>query len=200
MGFERYAFALADNPGLVERLHERIAAVQARVVERALEHRCVGLIWHADDMAYRTGLMVSPAILRRYIFPTYARMNEMCRQQGVLTVFHSDGKMDDLMEDIIAAGFDAFNPIEPVAMDIRALKQRVQGRLSLIGNVDLSYTLTMGTPAEVEEEVRGLIRDLAPGGGYALASANSIPEYVPWENFVAMHAAWARWGRYPIRV
>lgn len=200
MGFENYAFALADNPGLVERMHERIAAIQARVVERALEHRCVGLVWHADDMAYRTGLMVSPAILRRYIFPMYARMNEMCRQRGVLTVFHSDGKMDDLMEDIIAAGFDAFNPIEPVAMDIRALKQRVGGRLSLIGNVDLSYTLTMGTPAEVEAEVRDLIRDLAPGGGYALASANSIPEYVPWENFVAMHAAWVRYGRYPIHI
>ncbi|MGQ9666660.1 MAG: uroporphyrinogen decarboxylase family protein [Anaerolineae bacterium] len=200
MGFTNYAYALADNPGLVERLHARIAAIQMGVMERALAYRCVGLVWHADDMAYRTGLMVSPAVLRRQIFPAYARMNAVCRQQGVLTVFHSDGKMDDLMEDIIAAGFDAFNPIEPVAMDIRALKQWVQGRLSLIGNVDLSYTLTMGTPAEVEAEVYGLIRDLAPGGGYALASANSIPEYVPWENFAAMHAAWVCGGRYPIRM
>jgi uroporphyrinogen decarboxylase len=199
MGFDTYAYTLADNPGLVERLHARIAEFQTRTVERALEYPCVGLVWHADDMAYRTGLMVSPDILRKHVFPVYRRITEMCHQQDVLTVFHSDGNVERLMEDIIAAGFDAFNPIEPVAMDIRQLKRQVQGRLSLIGNVDLSYTLTRGTPAEVRNEVRALMRDVAPGGGYALASANSIPEYVPWENFVAMHAAWLEYGRYPIR-
>jgi uroporphyrinogen decarboxylase len=87
-----------------------------------------------------------------------------------------------------------------LAMDIRKLKTQVTGRLALIGNVDLSYTLTRGTPGEVDAEVRGLIRDVAPGGGYALASANSIPEYVPWENCVAMHAAWLKYGRYPISI
>jgi hypothetical protein len=198
MGFDTYAYATADNPGLIERLHAKIAELQTAVVERALEHKSVGMVWHADDMAYRTGLMVSPRTLRTQIFPAYARMNQMCKQQDVIVTFHSDGKMDDLIDDIINAGFDAFNPIEPVAMDIRALKERVNGRLSLIGNVDLSYTLTLGTPADVEEEVRGLIRDLAPGGGYALASANSVPEYVPWENLVAMHAAWLKYGKYPI--
>lgn len=198
MGFDTYAYAMADNPGLIERLHKKIAELQAAVVERALEHKSVGMVWHADDMAYRTGLMVSPDLLRQQIFPAYKRMNEMCKQRDVPACFHSDGKMDDMIEDIIDAGFDAFNPIEPVAMDIRALKKRVKGRLTLTGNVDLSYTLTRGTPAEVDEEVRELIRDLAPGGGYALASANSIPEYVPWENLVAMHAAWLKYGKYPI--
>lgn len=193
-GLETYAYALADNPGLIERLHAKIGEIQAGVVERALEHKSVGLVWHADDMAYRTGLMVSPAVFRDHIFPTYKRMNEACKERDLLTVFHSDGKVDGLIDDIIDAGFDAFNPIEPLAMDIRALKRRVAGRLSLIGNVDLAYTLTRGTPEEVDEEVHGLIRDLAPGGGYALASANSIPEYVPWENFVAMHTAWLKYG------
>ena len=60
--------------------------------------------------------------------------------------------------------------------------------------------VTRGTPSEVEAEVRGLIRDLASGGGYALASTNSLPEYVPWENVVAMHAAWLKYGKYPIKI
>jgi hypothetical protein len=41
---------------------------------------------------------------------------------------------------------------------------------------------------------------LAPGGGYGLSSANSIPDYVPFDNFVAMREAWLKYGRYPIRV
>jgi uroporphyrinogen decarboxylase len=104
------------------------------------------------------------------------------------------------MEDVIEAGFDSFNPIEPLAMDIVALKRQVAGRIALIGNVDLAYTLTRGTPAEVDAEVRELMRTIAPGGGYALASANSVPDYVPWPNFVAMHAAWLKYGKYPIQV
>ena len=200
MGFDTYAFALVDQPALVERLHAKIAEIQGWVVERALTYRCTGMVWHADDIAYRTGLMVSPEVLRQHIFPAYRRFNEWCRERQVPVVYHSDGKVDTMMDDIIDAGFDAFNPIEPVAMDIRALKKRIAGRLGLIGNVDLSYTLTRGTPQEVDAEVRALMRDVAPGGGYALASANSIPEYVPWENFVAMHTAWLKYGRYPIDV
>ena len=198
MGFDTYAYALVDNPNLIKRMHAKIAEIQGWVVEHALTYECTGMIWHADDMAYRTGLMVAPSILREHIFPVYERLNRMCRERDVLSVFHSDGDVGTVIDDIIGAGFDAFNPIEPVAMDIRALKQRVQGKLGLIGNVDLSYTLTRGTPAEVETEVRELIRDVAPGGGYALASANSIPDYVPWENFVAMHSAWLKYGRYPL--
>jgi len=199
MGFDEFSYALADNPGLIERMYQKIAHIQSRTVERALEHKSVGLVWHADDMAYRTGLMVSPALLRRHIFPVYKRLNHECHRRGVLCSFHSDGDVSAIIDDIIAAGFDSYNPVEPLAMDIRALKQRVQGRLTLIGNVDLAYTLTRGAPEEVDAEVRGLIRDLAPSGGYALASANSVPEYVPWANFVALHAAWLKYGRYPIR-
>lgn len=200
MGFDTYAYALADQPDLVERLHAKIAETQARTVERALDYPCVGMVWQADDIAYRTDLIVSPKVLRKHIFPVYKQLNRLCRECDVITVFHSDGNVSRVVEDIIAAGFDAFNPIESVAMDIRALKKQVEGRLSLIGNVDLSYTLTRGTPDEVDTEVRELIRDVAPGGGYALASANSIPEYVPWENFAAMHAAWLEYGRYPINL
>jgi uroporphyrinogen decarboxylase len=198
MGFDTYAYAMVDQPALIERLHAKIAEIQGWVVERALTYRRTGMIWHADDIAYRTSLMVSPQVLRQHIFPVYRRFNQWCHECQVLTVYHSDGNVETVMDDIIDAGFDAFNPIEPVAMDIRALKKRVAGRLGLIGNVDLSYTLTRGTPQEVDAEVRALIRDVAPGGGYALASANSIPEYVPWENFVAMHAAWLKYGRYPV--
>jgi uroporphyrinogen decarboxylase len=83
-------------------------------------------------------------------------------------------------------------------MDINELKREYGARISLIGNIDLGYTLTLGTPEEVWEEVRQRIRDLAPGGGYAVASSNSVPEYVPFANFMAMREATFEYGRYPI--
>ena len=200
MGLETFSIALADDPDLVERVFVKVCAIQERVIERILEHKSVGMIWHSDDLAYKSGLMVSPAIFRRYVFPFYARMNRECHARGVLCAFHSDGDINAVVEDIIAAGFDALNPLEPPAMDIVALKKQVQGRITLIGNIDLAYTLTLGTPAEVDAEVKERIRVLAPGGGYCLSWPNSIPDYVPFDNFIAMRTAWLRYGRYPIRL
>lgn len=83
-------------------------------------------------------------------------------------------------------------------MDIVLLKKRYGHCLCLCGNIDLGYTLTLGSAQEVEAEVRERIRDLAPGGGYCLGSSNSIPEYVPLPNYNAMREAAFKYGRYPI--
>jgi uroporphyrinogen decarboxylase len=65
----------------------------------------------------------------------------------------------------------------------------------LCGNINLDSTLTLGTPREVEQEVQARIRDLAPGGGYCCGSSNSVPEYVPFENYLAMIDAVKRFGQ-----
>jgi uroporphyrinogen decarboxylase len=127
-------------------------------------------------------------------------MNRVAHAKEKLVVYHSDGALQAVMEDIIACGFDGLNPLEPKAMDINEIKARYGSRISLLGNIDLGYTLTRGTPEEVREEVRQRICDLAPGGGYAVASSNSIPEYVPLANYNALREATMEFGRYPISI
>lgn len=200
MGFERFGLMLYDNPALVERLFERVGRIQLRVLERALEHRCVGAYWHADDMAFNTALMVSPDVLRKYAFPWYRRMVDVTHSRDAVAIVHSDGKLDPIVEDLIGIGFDGLHPVEPGVMDIVQLKGQVEGRLGLLGNIDLRYTLTRGTPPEVEAEVRARLRDLGPGGGYCLSSGNSVPDYVKFENYMAMRDAWLEHGWYPMRV
>jgi uroporphyrinogen decarboxylase len=85
-------------------------------------------------------------------------------------------------------------------MDIKELKEKVGSRICLIGNIDLGYTLTRGTPEEVTEEVKQRIHDIAPGGGYCIGSSNSIPYYVPTKNYRAMVEAALEYGTYPIAV
>ena len=59
---------------------------------------------------------------------------------------------------------------------------------------------TRGTADEVEEEVRRRIRTIAPGGGYCCGASNSVPEYVPYDNYIAMIDAVKKYGKYPIRL
>lgn len=200
MGLEGMSLALADEPDLVAQLFERVGKFQFRVFENMLRFECVGAIWHADDIAFNTQLMVSPRLLRAHLFPWYKEMNQVAHARGRLVVYHSDGALQEVMEDIIGCGFDGLNPIEPKAMDINEIKRRYGSHISILGNIDLGYTLTRGTPEEVREEVHQRIHDLAPGGGYAVASSNSVPEYVPLANFNAMRQATFEYGRYPIRV
>ena len=105
--------------------------------------------------------------------------------------------MDDLLDDI---GFNALQPIEPKGMDINELKARVGERVCLIGNLDLGYTLTRGTPEEVRAETLTRIREIGPGGGYCVGSSNTVPPYVPFENYKAMVETTLECGRYPIVV
>jgi uroporphyrinogen decarboxylase len=199
MGLEGLSEALADDPDLVARMFDRVGKFQYRVFERMLEHDAVGALWHADDIAFATQLMISPSVLRPHLFPWYKEMVRVAHARGRLSVYHSDGALQRVMDDIIDCGFDGLNPIEPKAMDINEVKRQYGHRITIIGNIDLGYTLTRGTPEEVREEVRQRIHDLAPGGGYALASSNSVPEYVPLANFRAMRDATLEFGRYPIR-
>jgi uroporphyrinogen decarboxylase len=198
MGLEGISVAIMDDPALVSDLFERVGSFQMRVCENLLSFDSVGAIWHADDIAYSNQLMVSPRLLRANLFPWYTRMNQLTHERGRVAVYHSDGTLGEVMDDIVGCGFDGLNPIEPKAMDIVEVKRRYGDRLAILGNIDLGYTLTLGTPEEVRAEVRERIRVLAPGGGYALASSNSVPEYVPYANFKAMREATFEYGRYPI--
>ena len=200
MGLEGFSMAQADDPGLIDRVFEKVGQFQYRVFENMLQFDCVGAVWHADDIAFSTQLMVNPRVLRAHLFPWYKEANRVAHDRGRLVIYHSDGALQAVLDDIVACGFDGLDPIEPKAMDINEIKQKYGSRISLLGNIDLGYTLTRGTPDEVREEVRQRIHDLARGGGYALASANSIPEYVPLANFNAMREAAFEYGRYPISI
>jgi uroporphyrinogen decarboxylase len=96
-------------------------------------------------------------------------------------------------------GIDMLNPVEPGCMDIVELKRRYEGRLVLSGNVDVDL-LTRGEPADVERCVRRLLREVAPGGGYLLASGNSVASYTRVDNVLRMCETNYRAGRYPIEV
>jgi uroporphyrinogen decarboxylase len=198
MGFEAFCLSLYDDFALVKEVLNRLATVTLETLEEVLAFDVVGAVWMHDDLAYTSGPMIAPKWLRELFFPWVTQYVELCHARGRPFIYHSDGLLDKLVPDIVAAGVDALHPIEPKCMDIVAVKREYGGRLALIGNVDLGYTLTRGTPQEVREEIKYLIKNVAPGGGYLLGSANSITDYVPLENYKALLDAAFEYGRYPI--
>ena len=99
---------------------------------------------------------------------------------------------------LVGGRVNALHPIEPLAMDSRELKEIYGDRLCLLGNIEIGETLTLGTPEDVEAEVKQRVADLAPGGGYGVGSSNTVAHYVKMENYKAMIRATRKYGRYPI--
>jgi uroporphyrinogen decarboxylase len=102
-----------------------------------------------------------------------------------------------LLADLLSLPIAGLHPNEKGAMDIVAMKRDYGRRLCLLGNVDLNI-LTLGTTQDVDEEVRQLIRDVGPGGGYIVTSGNSLAGYVRPENVIAMSRAVQKYGLYPL--
>lgn len=199
MGFETFAMALMQNPSLVARMFEKVGSIQYEVFDRVTSFKSVGGIQLSDDIAYTSGLIISPKHLRQYLFPWFERMCALCRQRDVLIIYHSDGKVDDVLDDIVALGFHGLHPIQPNAMDIKKVKARVGKRLCLLGNIDMDM-LARGTPEQVAELVKKNLREVAPGGGYCVGSSNSVSDFVKLENYNAMRETVLKYGAYPIRV
>ena len=199
MGLETFCMALSDNPDLVTRMFQKVDDFQFEVLDRVTKFNSVGAVLLSDDIAYTSGLMISPKHLRQYLFPSFERMCGLCKQRDLPVILHSDGKVDEVLHDIVAVGFNGLHPIQPNAMDIKSVKERLGDKLCLLGNIDLDV-LARGTPEEVTELVKKNLREIAPGGGYCLGSSNSMPDYVKLENYNALRETALKYGTYPIDV
>ena len=194
MGFDCFNIGLYEDPELVERIFERIGQTVLAVWEQIADNDSVGAMWLGDDVAYSEGLLVHPDVLRSHTHPWMSKMAECCRQKGKPFIYHSDGRIAEIIPDLVRIGINALHPIEPKAMDIFDLKTTIGDKVCLIGNLDLDRLLTRGTPDEVEQGTRYLIERLSPGGGYVLGSSNSIAHFVKPENYFAMLRARNKYG------
>ena len=197
MGFETFSYALADDPSLIDAIFDKIFDVVNREYEDAIQRESIGAIWYLDDIGVKDRLMVSPALLRKALFPRMRIFAEGCKKKGIPFLYHTDGNITRVFEDIMDMGVNALHPIEPLAMDIYEIKKRVGGKLCLIGNIDVDLLLR-GTPEEIEEDTKKHLRELGPGGGYVLGSSNSIHRTIKAENYRAMLDTALQYGKYPI--
>jgi len=200
MGLETYMLTLKHDPELYRKVMDKVCGLTYLALDKGLSQEDIGAVVLLDDLGYKTGPMVNPACYREYLFPWFKKLNDLCRSKGVPCILHSCGDQSRLIEDFVEVGFKGLHPIMPSAavMRIDDVRKQVDGRLCLIGNIDLEYTLTQGSRDEVEALVKARIKTIAPGGGYILSSGNSIPAYVRVENYVAMIEACFKYGRYPI--
>ncbi len=186
MGYETLCYALYDQRDLVQAIANRLLDLYMVVVERLLEFKRVAIIWGSDDMGFKTGTLISPKDLRAFVLPGHKQMAAMSHAAGRPYLLHSCGNLNAIMEDLIEdVKIDAKHSFEDTIEDVRDAKRRYGHRIALLGGIDLDF-LCRADEAAVRARVRDTLDVCLPGGGYCLGTGNSVANYVPINNYLAM--------------
>ncbi len=190
-GYAEWLEDLLLRTSFVEALLDRYVGLWIEAMNRVLSE-CAGgidVVLFGDDIGTQSGPLFRPELYRRFIKPYHRRMVETVKRHGMYVLYHSCGSVAALLPDLIDLGIDALNPVQVAAagMDTAKLKHEYGRELTFWGGIDTQRVLSRGTPAEVREEVRRRIGDLADGGGYVLGAVHNIQAEVPPENVAAMY-------------
>jgi len=198
LGDVKYFTAMKRNPDLIDRVNGIVLDYYLRYIQNSIDLGA-DIVFVTGDWAMTHGPMVSVEMTKRFIVPPFAKIAEYCHSRGIPCLKHSDGNLWPLFETIIEAGADGVHPIDPMGgMDMGEAKAKYGHRVCLMGNVSCAFSLVSGTPDEVRQETKDVIRKGGRGGGLICMSSNSIHSGVKPENYMAMLETIREWGRYPL--
>ncbi len=197
VGMEEYLIRMASDPEFTTKSIAAYMKTSLAWIDAIAETGVDGILV-ATDYCDNVGPLMGGRLFRQYVLPAFRETVKAVHAKGKYFVKHTDGNTWSILDDFVAAGVDGWQGIQPrIGMDLKLLKEKYAGKLCFFGGVNCE-TLTLGTPTEVEAEVKHAIRHAGSGGGLVITSGNTLQVGTKWENYAAMRAAARRYGSYPI--
>ncbi|MCC6579735.1 MAG: hypothetical protein IT440_04785 [Phycisphaeraceae bacterium] len=181
-GVENASFLLHDATDLVDELFERINTVCIEGIRRIAKLTRIDVLGFGEDIAFKTGPLLSPDMFRRLILPRYRKVVKEAREHGIhLTWYDSDGDLRMLLPDCMEAGIDCVAPCEVAAnMDPVALRRTFGRGLRMIGGVDKRRIAAGRHEIDLAmEELRPVMAE----GGYIPCIDHSVSADISLENY-----------------
>lgn len=182
---------MIENPEIVEYVLGKLFGLAYENTRRIFEviPGRVDITYVAEDLGSQTGLLFSPAHIRRFLLPGMKRMMDLTKQAGSHVFTHSDGAIRTIIPDLIETGTEVLNPVQWVCegMDREGLKADFGADLLFHGSMENQRILPFGTVTEVKQEVEDNLNTLGKGGGYILAPCHNLQPITPMENIIAMY-------------
>lgn len=184
-GYDNLCIMLFEEPALVRAIVDRIGEALVKYYEGIAGMDTVGFLCSNDDWGFNTQTFLSPADMRTYIFPWHRRIVEVAHRHGKPCILHSCGYFDEVIDDVIDdMRFDARHSYEDAICPVEVAYDRLYPRIAVLGGMDMDF-MVRRTPEEIFARATAML-DKARAGGYALGTGNSVPEYVPFDNYMAL--------------
>jgi len=186
MGYETLSLALYEQSDLVSAMFDRVREIVLPLTHSVAQMDRVIGIWMGDDLGFKNGPLISPKHLRQYVFPIQEEVAAITHSHGIPFILHSCGNLAVVMEDLIQqVGIDAKHSFEDVIQPVENFSAQYGHRIGVIGGVDVDL-LVRGTEEQIRQRTRQVLEACSSTAGYVLGSGNSVANYIPLENFLAM--------------
>ncbi|MEI6142946.1 MAG: uroporphyrinogen decarboxylase family protein [Mariniphaga sp.] len=188
VGFERLCYLLFDDEQLTQDIFDGVGARLLRFYEIVSGLEPVGALIVNDDWGFKTQTMLDPDSMYRYVFPWHKKIVDAIHLNGKPAILHSCGNLETVMDYLIdELGYDAKHSWEDAICPVETAWQRWGSRIAILGGIDMDF-LVRGTPEAIHQRADNLL-NMTGSKSYALGSGNSIPAFVPVENYLAMIGA-----------
>jgi uroporphyrinogen decarboxylase len=175
-----------DCPELVHEMSDYMAEFVLGVIRRALEEVPeidYAFMW--EDMAMKTGSLISPALFRQFMLEPMKRVTRTLNQYGIkIIMVDSDGNVDELLPLWLEANVNLIFPLEVAAgCDARQYQSQYGKEVLLLGNIDKRALRDGCSRKDIEKEVTSKVPELVKQGGYSPMVDHAVPPDVSFENF-----------------
>jgi len=189
LGYDNMCYLLADDPQLVQDVFDHVGSRLLKYYEMVLPLDFVGAYISNDDWGFNTQTMMSVEDMRKYVFPWHKRIVDAVHGISKPVILHSCGNLKDVYDDIIDnMKFDAKHSYEDLIQPIEKAYEQYNPRIALVGGIDVDF-MVRRSPEEIYNRSCAMLLQTESRGGYALGTGNSVPTYIPAENYIAMAVA-----------
>lgn len=183
MGMENLSIAFYDQPELVEEIFDYRTEYVSKILEKVLMEIKPDFAEFWEDMAYKSGPLVSPMMYRKMAVKHYKQITDLLRKYGVdIILLDSDGNVDELIPIWLDGGITCIWPLEVASdMDPVALRKKYGKSLGLIGGID-KRALAKGKEA-IYQEVMSKVPFLIESRGFIPTCDHAVPPDVSLQNY-----------------
>ena len=194
---ERLLIAIATEPDWVRDMYETDADLVIQMYEVMKRGGFeFGGAWFSCDLGYRNGLLFSPHHFDEQLRPTFRRLFDYFRGEGMPVILHSCGRVWDLVPYFIEDGLTCLQPLEVKAgMDLIELKREFGDLMAFMGGIDVR-AMADSDPSAIEEEIWAKVSFAKRGGGYIYHSDHSVPNNVSLDQYRRVLRLVKKYGAY----
>ncbi len=186
VGFENLCMMYLLDPELCKEIFDGIGTRLIEFYSIVASMDSVGACMVNDDWGFKTQTMFPPDMMNEYVFPYTRKIVEVIHSHGKPAILHSCGNLKEIMDVVIDdLKLDGKHSFEDGIVPVEEAYEQWHDRIAIMGGIDMDF-LARSNPEEVYLRARKLLELTFERGGYALGSGNSIPDFVPAENYLAM--------------
>ena len=182
MGLEGFCYCIYDNIDLVKKILDNRVETAETLYKRAFNDKCLDFVQIWEDMAYKSGPLVSPEFMKEHFAPRYKRITKAFRDGGVkLLMMDCDGNVEKILPLFRESGIDGIYPCEIAAGSDPLRLRRMFPDISLAGGIDKRVLGTEGREG-AKNELRRL-QPLVREGGFIPFIDHFIPPDISYDTF-----------------